>query len=238
VKADTEGGHDIAEEGGGGAGGGGGRFGEAGELSICPADTSTPPPSHESAEYRPMRDIPAKKKRNNLRAHTPQQHHTPTTDEQKSIGTGKEQGKAAADSGTGGCAGGVMPGSEGDGIDIGSGVGGTGGAFPVLRQSWSSSQGIAAIEAAAWRSLRDLHAMCPAAPAPFPSKAVSFTDVLSAPPSAKGGGSSAIAGATTTASENTAQRLRSQAKARGVLDSLVAICAPFPWTPVATRVNA
>lgn len=185
-----------------------------------------------------MRDTPTKKKRNNRRAHTPQQHHTPSTDEQSSIGTDKEQRRAAGDSGTGACAGGVTPESVDDGMDIGGGGSHPGGVLPVLCQSWSSSQGMAAIEAAAWKSLRDLQAMCPAAPVSFSSQAVSFTDFLSAPPSANGGCSSAIAGPTTTANEIITQRLRSQVKSHGVLDSLIAICAPFPWTPVAPQLNA
>ncbi|CAB1096330.1 unnamed protein product [Ectocarpus sp. CCAP 1310/34] len=235
----AEGGYDIAEEreGGGGRGGDAESLAEAGAASLCTADTSTPPSPHASAECRPMRDTPTKK-RKNRRAHTPQQHHTPATEEQGSIVTGKEEKGAAADSGTAGCAGGVTPWSEDDAMGIGSRGSPPGGAPVTRHQLRSSSQGMAAIEAAAWRSLRDLQAMCPAASAPFPSRAVSFTDVFSAPPSANGGGYSAVAGATTTANENMAQRLRSQAKSRGVLDSLVAICAPFPWTPVVPQLNA
>ncbi|CAN0277937.1 unnamed protein product, partial [Ectocarpus sp. 12 AP-2014] len=223
---------------GGGRGGDAESLAEAGAASLCTTDPSTPPSPHASAEYTPRRDTPAKKKGNNRRAYTPQQHRTPATEEQGDIVTGKEEEGAAADSGTAGCAGGVTPGSDDDAMGIGGGGSPPGGAPVAPRQSWSSSRGMAAIEAAAWRSLRDLHAMCPAASAPSPSRAVSFTDVLSAPRSANGGGSSAVAGATTTANENMALRLRSQAKSRGVLDSLVAICAPFPWTPVVPQLNA
>lgn len=105
------------------------------------------------------------------------------------------------------------------------------------------AQDVAALEGAAWRSLQDLHAMCPS-PACYPASASASAMVAvpgcSQQPSparspSSGSNGSGAAGATEKAvstADAPHHRLRRQVRARGVLDSLVAICAPFPWTPV------
>lgn len=103
------------------------------------------------------------------------------------------------------------------------------------------AQDVAALEGAAWRSLRDLQAMCPSSPcysasASAPAAVVPGCSQQSSPPRSPSACSngSGTAGATekTNSTANASHRLRRQLRARGVLDSLVAICAPFPWTPV------
>eukprot|EP00752_Nemacystus_decipiens_P012178 g10796.t1 len=110
-----------------------------------------------------------------------------------------------------------------------------------------SSLEVAALEDAAWRSLRDLRVMCSSSfssasassPSPSPS-AASVTGRQSAASPRPSASSSSPDRAPSTGTNATAKtspgssaegRLCQQARLRGVLDSLVAICAPFPWTP-------
>lgn len=102
------------------------------------------------------------------------------------------------------------------------------------------AQDVAALERAALRSLLDLRTMCPVS-ACYSESASASTPVVPgcsqpSPPrfvsscSNRSGATGATENKNSTA--NTPTRLRHQVRARGVLGSLVAICAPFPWTPV------
>lgn len=108
------------------------------------------------------------------------------------------------------------------------------------------ARNVAASESAAWTSLLDLRGMCP--PVSFSASyswscAVSLVESSSAPAAPRGPSTAAAVGDRTTAASaasatagvrsGAAHKLHSQMKARGILDSLVVICAPFPWTPVA-----
>lgn len=114
-----------------------------------------------------------------------------------------------------------------------------------LSSSSSSSppllaQDVAALECVAWRSLRDLHAMC-ASSARYPASASAPAVVVPgcsqssgprSPSSCSNRSDATGAAGNTSSNANAPNRLRLQVRTRGVLESLVAICAPFPWTPV------
>lgn len=109
-------------------------------------------------------------------------------------------------------------------------TGNTLGGPPILRES---SPDMAALEAAAWHSLRDLRAICSSSSSPTAAAAAGTVPGRPSPSSPGLPSSSASAVQNKGGRRaGSAHKLRGRVRAEGLLASLVSVCTPFPWTPV------